>query len=129
MYLYLITALYIFGILWGLSLNKIGLIPIFLILGIDIALFKFKIVRYKTLAFLSIIVVFGLVYTCYLKENYTSKYAEEKMTLVGEVKDKISDGEFYTKYLLITNNDKILLYVPKSYNITENDLLEVTRNI
>jgi hypothetical protein len=127
MYLFLITTLYIFGILWGLSLNKIGLIPIFLILGISLNLIKSKIVNGKNVLILISIVLFGFVWTCYLKSDYNSKYAEEMITLAGEIKNKISDGEFYSKYLFITNNDKMLLYIPKTFNVKENDLIEVTR--
>ncbi len=135
-----IVVLFIFGIIWGLSLEKIGLIPIFLILGIIFCLIILKkqlskyevlnvdkIISCKTILFISLIITLGLLLTRFRLYDYNNYFSEEDINITGEIADLLSNGDYYNKFLLISNKKKILVYIPNELDIKINDKIELVR--
>ena len=127
---------YILGILWGLNLSKVGLIPIFLCVLVYMLIQFLKlnnnesinskciILNNNTLLILIILILLGLSNTVLRLYIFNSKYDDEVNSFKGEILRCVDKRGYSTKYLLkLFNGDKVLVYINKEIKLEENQVI------
>ena len=117
---------YILGIIWGLNLQHVGLIPFFILI-ICMLVYKIKKKLLSNNIIIVLVTIFFLVgfLNCLFRYYlFSNKYKDEHINGKGEILQLLKEGDYYNKYLFrLDNKDKMVLYIPNSIKIDLNSVI------
>ncbi len=116
---------YILGIIWGLNLQYVGLIPFLFILLGCILYFNSNYKKDLRIIICFVFVMVGVFNTMLKQDIFDNKYTEGIYYGKGKILELLSNDSYYNKYLFkLDNGDKMLLYIVNDLIIEENTIID-----